>query len=176
MQELAAHAVGTVHGLVIALAQFGLVVLGHVFLLLQFEAPVRKRTRGLELAVPRTLPVLAHLRLVLNFERFRVLHALAQRGLGRRHLGRIHLLQVVVGHGGVTVRLLKVDGFLFGLKVGGRFYRKLVLWLQLGWQSALVGLRCGRALKEGGRYGLTLGFLLQLGLHWVEFEWGHVQI
>lgn len=56
----------------VAFAWLGLIVFGHVGLHLQLVLAVRKRTRVFKLAVASSLPILADLRLVFDFERLLV--------------------------------------------------------------------------------------------------------
>lgn len=86
MEELAAHSVRTVEVLVVLLAELGLVVGGHVLLLLYLPDAVRERTllnilyfllmgltysyRLIELAVAKELPIPAHFGLVLHHKAY----------------------------------------------------------------------------------------------------------
>ena len=61
MHELAPQAVGAVHGIMVLLAEFGLVLAGNVSLLLEFIISVCKGATIPKFAFPFSLPILAHL-------------------------------------------------------------------------------------------------------------------
>ena len=66
VHELAPQAVGAVHGIMVLLAEFGLVLAGNVSLLLEFIISVRKSASLSEFALSCLFPILAHLQLWLK--------------------------------------------------------------------------------------------------------------
>lgn len=75
MEELATVAVGAEVILMVLLAQFGLVVFGHVRFLLEFMHSMREGTMVFEFAEAVLGEVLTHLRFVFHFERVSILLA-----------------------------------------------------------------------------------------------------
>jgi len=70
VEELTASSIWAVEILVELLAHLGLVVLGHVRLLLELVVTMSKAAGGLEFAEASVHPVLAHLGLKLCFKAF----------------------------------------------------------------------------------------------------------